>query len=196
MAASFCASFLIFLFAGGYSIYSGLAFTEDAAVKGYVSVALLFNAVFYHYVAGYTEMDSKVRDALKWESRVEWLVRASNQCILLSLWFWLDHGWAPFGKALIGLYISFLVWDALTWECFPNHKLFWLDLSGTVLSGLYVMAGYVVLGQWQIDPRWERTFYTFFGTLSFMYVALPVVGMFLLKFNPFGPEYRRRPGLH
>lgn len=196
MAASFCASFLIFLMTGFYSIYFGLTFTDDFAVKCFVSVVLVFNAVFYHYVAAYTEMDKTVRTALVNMSRFEWILRVANQCILLSLWFWLDHGWLSFGRALLLLYASFLTWDLLTWKSFPNHRLAKLDVAGTVLSVVYVYGGSVVLGEVDIQPDSERSFYMFFGAFCILYFLLPVVGMAMLKFNPLGREFRNRPDLH
>lgn len=208
MAASFFASFLIFILTGIYSLYNGLKFTEDFAVKMFVSLVLLVNAIFYHYVAAYTEIDSSMKVSLKDAGPLEWVLRVVNQCILLSLWFWLDHGWRKFGTALIALYVSFLLWDALTWKYFKSHKLFWVDCIGMILSVLYVLGGEVVLdppsmqgGEVVLDPPSMqggdvRTFYLFFGASLVLYLILPILGIMLLKFNPMKKEYWIRPGRH
>lgn len=196
MAASFLASFLFFLLTGGYVLYGGLGFAQDPGVKVLVSLALLFNAIFYHYVAAYTEMDVGVREKLKDASPFEWIVRVLNQCILLSLWFWLEQGWTLFGIFLILLYLSYLLWDRLTWDYFDDHKVFIVDLIGLFVSVAYFFAGYVVLGEVKIDPRWDKTFYFFFGILSVAYLALPVIGVIRLRFRIFHGENWRHPGLH
>jgi uncharacterized membrane protein len=196
MAASFFASFVIFILIGVYSLHRGLAFTTDTFVKAFVSVALLFNAIFYHYAACYTEMNVEVRKKLEGSSRFEWLIRVINQCVLLSLWFWLDQGWDQFGVALYVLYGSFLLWDFVTWRHFANqHKLFWFDLAGTVMSVIYVQAGSVVTGKADVSAEVKNTFYFMFGVLSLAYLALPVAGMLVVKFNPFQARYMSRPGL-
>lgn len=204
MAASFVASFLTFILLGIYSLYNGLGFTDNGIIKVSVFLALLFNATFYHYVAGYTEMDHEMREKLKQTSTLEWWIRVLNQCVLLSLWFWLDHAWEAFGIALIVLYTSYFLWDIVTWRALSDssksflqnlwgRKLFWIDIAGLVLSGAYIKVGNVVLGKPAVDDK-DTVF--IFALLSAAYLLLPFVGMRWTKFNPLEAKYRNRPGLH
>jgi hypothetical protein len=195
MAASFLASFIVYIITGMYITWkSGLAFTIDPWVKAFVFLVMSINACFYFYIAAYTEMDNSMRSKLSTISRLEWGVRVVNECILFFLWFSLQMGWQYFGNCLILLYVTYLIWDMVTWRCFDSHRIFSLDVFGLVITIAFVcLGGALASYQGTLIPP---AILFFWGGFSVLYIVCAILGIFVCnRFNPFAQRYRTRPEL-
>jgi len=195
VAASFLASFVIFILSGIYTFWVvGIEFTKDPAVKILVSLTLLANATFYYYVAAYLEMNNEVCDNLNNNSPVvEWYIRVVNMCLLFSLWFCLQRGWIPFGVVLLLIYATYLIWDAVTWRCFNSHFLFRLDLVGFLVTLIFLFLGFTIEKQ---GTQVSVGIYFIWGATTLGYWFIAILGIRSCGFFPFGREQMVRPRLH
>jgi hypothetical protein len=196
MAASFLASFFIFTITGVYTVFRWMDLSQDPYVKVSLFVVVLINALFYHYVAGYTEMDEEMRMALKQAHRLEWWLRVVNQSILFLLWFSLEHSFKAFFICLALLYATYVLWDIITWKLFTKHTLVWVDCLGFGLTVVfYLMYKFIYQGNLSQTAA-TGALYFYFGIICVFYVMLPIVGVTKLKFNPFNSSFMTRPKLH
>jgi hypothetical protein len=203
MAASFLASLIIFTITGFYAVFHWMDLTRDPAVKVAVFVVVLLNAVFYHYMAGYTEMDPDAKKALETTGRTEWWVRVFNQSLLFCLWFSLEHSFKLFFLVLILVYVSYVVWDILTWDRFTKHVFAVIDFFGLGVTILFYLM-YTTIYRAPLTTSKEPqqiattpgTAYFYFGFICLIYLILPLFGAWNLRFNPFSARFMRRPELH
>jgi hypothetical protein len=214
MTASFLASFLIFAVTGVYELYFGRAadfLRGKPLVQGTILAVLFLNACYYYYIAAYTELDKGMRAKLDTASRGEWVVRVLNQTILFALWFLLHLGWLWFAWGLIVLYLTYFLWDFLTWKNFPSHGHVIIDLLGLIVTcALFIVRPYAtVAGPPQAPitastpgvasvatPVDEMTIGFSLGLIAIFYIVIFGFGVWRCHFKPWSPEYWVRPVLH
>jgi len=203
MAASFLASFIMFAITGIYELCWG---NGANTLGGHVQIiqwtlygVLLSNACYYYYMAAYLEMDANVVKKLQIATRWEWVVRVGNQTILFALWFLLHFGWFWFGAGLILLYVTYILWDALTWKCFKEHYLIRLDVAGLVITILFLFIRYGFdqsSANSKADQNSLMTQAFILGGTAVAYVVVLGIGVCICKFNPFSKRHFSRPSLH
>jgi hypothetical protein len=205
MAASFLASFVIFTITGFYTVFRWMDLSQDPYVKVSLFAVVLLNALFYHYVAGYTEMDEEMKSALQAAPRLEWCLRVVNQSILFLLWFSLEHSFKAFFICLTLLYSSYVIWDLITWKLLTKHALVLVDCAGLALTFLfYLMYTFIYRGNFApntpqsgaVPSAPPGALYFYFGFICLFYLMLPFFGISRLKFNPFSAVFMKRPKLH
>jgi hypothetical protein len=195
MAASFLASFLIFLATGFYELFWGKAdfLQNQPMIRDLVFTMLFLNACYYYYVAAYTEMDPVQVAKLLSAKRREWCIRVLNQTALFGLWFLLHFSWECFGIGLIVVYLTYLLWDYVTWEQIKDPFFVWLDGFGLLLAIAFLLLKSKVEDATIKDHT--NAFYLL-GFITAAYLMVFVLGIGHCKFNPFALQYRTRPVLH
>ncbi|MCX7046953.1 MAG: hypothetical protein NTX50_15875 [Candidatus Sumerlaeota bacterium] len=194
MTASFLASFLIFIATGVYELFYGKAefLSDEMFIHVFLYVILFLNACYYYYFAGYTEMHDGVIEKLQLATRWEWGIRVLNQTILFGLWFLLHFGWAHFAVGLVTLYLTYLLWDWITWKRFQKHFLTFLDFCGLGITVLFLFL------RWNMDASGaaaEKKMYFLLGITCVLYMVILFCGVYHCRFNPFGKQYFQRPKL-
>jgi hypothetical protein len=195
MAASFLASFLIFFATGLYELFIGRAdfLRDQPVIRVFVYGILFLNACYYYYFAAYTEMSETIRSKLSTASRLEWGIRVVNQTALFGLWFLLHFSWGWFGGGLVFVYLTYLLWDCVTYNQFSEHYLTWLDFFGFCLAIVFLFLKSRVE---DTSIKDHTTIFFFLGVIAMAYMCLFYAGVKHCKFKPFGVVYRRRPFLH
>ena len=195
MTASLLASFVIFIVTGFYELFLGKSdfLTGQPVVRYSVYIILFVNSIYYYYVAAFTEMNEQTVKALRSAPRWEWCIRVVNQTVLFGLWFLLHFSWAWFGAGLIVLYLTYILWDRVTWACFTKHHLVCLDVVGLLISALFLAVRSRIEGT---DAATQMTMGFFLGIIIALYLVIVVVGFRICKFNPFSSHYLTRPQLH
>lgn len=188
---STCASALIFLITGVYT----LCFLDNqylsnlpSSIQIIIYSSIFLNAIYYFYIEIVTELDKKFMEKLDKVNPIEWWIRVFNQTILFSLWFLLqfDNLYA-FAIALFFLYLSYIMWDLVVWDCFNNKYLFLLDVLGLVATSFFILLGYLYFKELNtIKPNGierETTWSFLWGAVIFIYAIIPLLG-FLIKSRP------------
>jgi len=188
---SIVASFFIFVFTGIYSIFcleSNFYSELPSLIKAFLFLAVLFNAVYYYITEIETEFDFKLQEKLKMVHKSEWYIRVINQAILFSLWFLLQLPTISFfAIGLFLLFLSYLVWDVITYSCFDNNKLFVLDLAGFIFTIIFIIIGYVHFYAEKepgyLDENRKFAWGFIWGACVFVYIMIPIIGV-LFKHPP------------
>ncbi len=190
MPASLVASFLIFLITGIITLFShSLPFTSSPFIKFIVFVIILANGCFYFYYEAYSETKTSIKNSLRQTGSIEWFFRILSQGELYFLWSWLAINWDAFHLALIILYLTYFVWDRITWDVLPNKMLVWLDLSGLLLSIMFFIL-VKVMEKSANQNVLESGFYM--GLIMAFFLVLTGIGIYSCKFNPFTNIIRSR----
>lgn len=168
-----------------------------------IYAVLLLNAVYYYSIAAYTEMSDTIAARLKDATRWEWVVRVANQTILLALWFLLHFGWWPFASGLLFLYLTYFLWDWLTWGHFEKgnraHYHARLDLYGFLVTVIFLLL------RWKIAEKVKdgsanqaimNQMIFLLGMTIVAYVVILSAGWRHYKFHPLERQYWVRPKLH
>lgn len=196
MAASFVASFIAFLVTGLYTM-SRSNLEAPIQIKAWVFAVLLANALYYYYLAAYSEMDAGFQAKLVGQPRLEWFLRVASQTLLFSLWFLLQLGWTWFGAGLVGVYLLCMCWDILLWKVMPDKFLFLLDFLGLLFGAVFLfqLSGVKNAEPEHLDPM----LYFRFGMTVVAYAVIIGLGCWHLKdkykFLPWAATYRARPVL-
>jgi hypothetical protein len=186
MTASVFASFLVFLLTGAYAFNRcGLPFPSGGFVKLVVFGTLLVNALFFFYFEAYTESDVKVRQRLRKIGPSEWALRAVAQLELFLLWFALQFGWPHYLITLVVLHVTYVAWDMLVWDAFPDKTLLWLGLLGLLLSVTLYIAMYFLGKHPNVDPVANSSWMMLLGIVAAGFVGIVIYGVNRIRYNPF-----------
>lgn len=207
MSATLFSSFSVFVILGVYVLFfephsAGWVSKLPHDWRGNLIAATMIITTFYfYYFAALAELHPQTRRALqKMASRGEWVVRLLNQSAMLFMWIALDAQqkiWFEF--FLPGLFMSFLIWDFLTRKV--------LDAPETLILRIFDILGFVAVGflvfLWeQLDPKLKPTdeWWTAIGVVSGVYDTMLVfgilLGLFLIRFNPFACALWKSKHLH
>ena len=185
------ASLLIFLFTGIYTIlifensfYSKL----PDLIKVLLFLAVFFNAIYYYITEIETELDNNFQKKLDSVHKSEWYIRVFNQTILFSLWFLLQLDTLTlFAAGLFLLFLSYLIWDFVTYSCFDNNKLLLLDIAGFIFTIIFIAIGYVFFYSENepgyLDEKRKFSWGFIWGACVLVYLLIPVLGI-LTKHPP------------
>lgn len=198
MSASLLASFFIFISTGIYAL--SVQNFPNKTITYIVFGTMIFAGCYYFYVEMYTETSESLKNKLQGTNRIEWVIRCSNQVILLLLWFCLEKDLTIFFIGFISLYATYIFWDMVTWELFDKHGLAVLDVIGFVITtGLFfVVRAYnlEILNSEKNEPHDMSMIIFLMGALCVIYLIIGIVGIFIIKFNPFNGIYWSRKSLH
>ncbi|MFZ4741172.1 MAG: hypothetical protein ACOYLE_08395 [Bacteroidales bacterium] len=207
MSASIIASFLSFLLTGILTFrLVSVNVNLNTDIKIALFIALFANAFYFFYMEALTEVKPAIKDRIKDKHISQWFIRIINQTILFSLWFLLEFNLLLFTLGLTFLYILFIVWDIITNEKKNNKELFVIDIIGAIYSILFFVLTFFVIDTPPIKTQAISGVIVQPGTLSSLhfwwsssvwgYVFIPILGIFLTKFELFKSEYWLRKNIY
>jgi hypothetical protein len=197
MPASILASFISFIVTGIYAWY-----LSDLQLANIVKISLLVsifaNAAYFFYFEALIEIDSNLQKKLKKINTSEWYLRVLNQTLLFSLWFLIELNIIFFFVGLVVLYILFVVWDFKTKECFENRVLFYLDISGLIISFIFVISVYYLQSELNVSApehiienakvlkkivheNNSNNINFLMGGIAVLYFLIPVIGVSIVE---------------
>lgn len=206
MPASLVGSFIIFLVTGIYSMCFGkkIDYFPEEAINYIVLAAIVLTGCYYFYFELFNETNEKLQSELINKSRLEWIIRVINQVILLSLWFTLEKDITLFFWFFFLLYVSFVIWDIITWDLFKNHYLVIIDFFGLIISVFFLLVDglhkkQISIVSHQPDPLIigisTNLFSFIVGILTTIFIISILIGWILIRFNPFQKELWSRPSI-
>ena len=193
-------SFLVFLATGFYWInFHKLNSTDIPWINIIVYFIILLVGCYYFYFEACTEIDEDMQNKLTNASRLEWIIRALNQILLLSLWFILEKSLLLFCYSFGALFITFIVWDLITYKYLKDIRIFFPDVLGFIASIVFLIAN-LPLDEIQKNSKnilYSMQYKNFLVGFSICpFIVMVYLGLSITKFKPFEKKYWKRPLIH
>jgi hypothetical protein len=199
MAASILASFVSFSGIGLCTMFiiADSKLPVPNIIKVCIFAGILFNAFYFFYFEAYAELNKEINEKLKGAKSIEWYIRIINQTILFSLWFLLEINVIAFFAGLISLYISYLIWDCLTYSHIGNKKLLIVDIVGFVITSIMIVVtnfgiNLKIDSKSDIMDSSQITLYFIWGMFAIIYLIPPILGLTFTNCEMFDKKYRIR----
>lgn len=201
MSATLLSSFFVFILSGIYSLFvadqsGSWIHTLSGNGSWGVRLATFMSALYFYYYAALAEIHDGTSAALrkappKTIAHAEWPIRVFNQSLMLLLWVVFTAKDAIYFEIyFLILYLSFVIWDIVTWRVLRNAVktiLTIFDVAGFVVGVVGLSYFFVHRLGPASDIQWAL------GAVSTAYTVLAAVGVllgfFILQFNPFAFEH-------